>query len=321
MRRKTAYPLVITGLLTAVGLILPYVTAHGFGMPGTLLLPMHLPVLLCGLLCGPYYGALSGLVIPVLSSLLTSMPVLYPMLPIMAAQLMAMGTISGLLYRKGRWPLILAQLTATLSGWVCYGLIFGVLLMANDGTLKALTVTAAVIKGLPGMAIQLVLVSLLVSAVNKSRSGRELGKRKEVMDRAKDMIRRKEASCVVTRDGAILYTGDGRGISPLIRVYENDPDKLAGSAVADRIIGKAAAMVLVLGGVSAAYGEVMSAAARDYLESHGIAVSFGRCVEMISSRDKTGICPIEQSVLEIDDPAEGYTRIKNKIQTLAQRVG
>lgn len=41
------------GLLTAVGLILPYVTSHAFGVSGTILLPMHFPIFLMGMLCGP----------------------------------------------------------------------------------------------------------------------------------------------------------------------------------------------------------------------------------------------------------------------------
>ena len=79
--------LAITGLLLAIGIILPFATAHGIGIPGTVLLPMHIPVLLCGLLCGPAYGSGLGLVLPILNSLLTGMPVLYPMAPIMTAEL------------------------------------------------------------------------------------------------------------------------------------------------------------------------------------------------------------------------------------------
>ena len=68
------------GLLMAVGLILPYATSHAFGIPGTILLPMHFPIFLMGMLCGPLWGIVGGLLVPLLSSLLTGMPAFYPML-------------------------------------------------------------------------------------------------------------------------------------------------------------------------------------------------------------------------------------------------
>ena len=81
MKYTSPYRIVLAGVLTALGVLLPFVTAHAFGVPGTVLLPMHLPVLLMGLLCGPQFGAAGGLLIPVISSLLTGMPVAFPMLP------------------------------------------------------------------------------------------------------------------------------------------------------------------------------------------------------------------------------------------------
>ena len=39
--------LTATGMLLALGILLPFATSHGMGLPGTVLLPMHIPVLLC----------------------------------------------------------------------------------------------------------------------------------------------------------------------------------------------------------------------------------------------------------------------------------
>ena len=49
--------LVISALLLAAGLVLPFLTG---GIPnfGRMLLPMHLPVLLCGFVCGWKWGLL-----------------------------------------------------------------------------------------------------------------------------------------------------------------------------------------------------------------------------------------------------------------------
>ena len=53
---------VISGLMLALGIILPFACAHGFGISGNIILPMHIPVLMCGFLCGPLYGTVCGLI-------------------------------------------------------------------------------------------------------------------------------------------------------------------------------------------------------------------------------------------------------------------
>ena len=309
------------GLLTALGLLLPFVTAHAFGVPGTVLLPMHLPVLLMGFLCGPLYGAAGGLLIPALSSLLTGMPPAFPMLPIMLGELCTYGLVSGLLYRRAGWHLYPSLLCAMACGRVSYGLIFAALLTANGGTLKALSVTAAVTTGLPGIVIQLAAVPLIVTAVNRL-SGRQHSARRAdpaedaVLEEARRLIREENAPCVFIRDGKILKTGEGTGVRPLIAAYEQEPELLRGVFLVDKIVGKAAAMLAVLGGVQRVHGLTMSTAARDYLDAHGIPASCDLCVSVISNRTGDGLCPMEKSVLEIEDPEEGYRTLKETIRRL-----
>lgn len=134
------------------------------------------------------------------------------------------------------------------------------------------------------------------------------------------MTRTEGTSCVVIREGKIARTADGRGISPLLAIYHEQPQLLAGAQVVDRIIGKAAAMILTAGGVASVYGDVMSTAARDYLTGRGIEARHGRCVEVITGRGGTGICPIEQSVLEIDDPAEGIAALSKRLDELRRAM-
>ena len=62
-------------------------------------------------------------------------------------------------------------------------------------------------------------------------------------------------------------------------------------------------MLLILGGVRAAYGEVMSAGAKALLEAHGIAVRYGVLTERIINRNGDGPCPMEQATAALTDPA------------------
>lgn len=87
---------VTAAVCMALCVILP-LAVHGIPNAGTLLSPMHLPVLLCGLICGWPYGLICGLIGPLLSSMISSMPPAGPILYGMLVELAFYGLISGLL--------------------------------------------------------------------------------------------------------------------------------------------------------------------------------------------------------------------------------
>ena len=142
-----------------------------------------------------------------------------------------------------------------------------------------------------------------------------------VFEEARSMIRCDGTSCVVIRGGEIIHTADGRGVSPLLMLYNTDKEMLRESCVVDRIIGKAAAMILVLGGTDAVYGDIMSIAAQTYLSARGILFEYGELVESITDRTGAGLCPIERSVLEIDDPEAGLAAMTNRIAEMQSAAG
>ena len=136
------------------------------------------------------------------------------------------------------------------------------------------------------------------------------------LDLARELLRSGQASFVIMHAGAIAGEAKGMGVKPILLFLENEPASLKGAEVADRTIGKAAAILLVLGGVQYVYGEVMSVSGRDYLETAGIATGYGSLVEWINSRDGSDICPLERSVIKVDDPQEGYKAIKDTLHRL-----
>ncbi|CDZ75732.1 putative membrane protein [Peptoniphilus sp. ING2-D1G] len=82
--------IVLASLFIAAGLIIPMIF-HTFHLGGPTFLPMHLPVLLAGMILPPSTALLVGVLTPVLSSLFTGMPLIYPILPIMVAELGVYG--------------------------------------------------------------------------------------------------------------------------------------------------------------------------------------------------------------------------------------
>lgn len=169
--RRSVKDLVVASLCVAIAIILP-VLLHGIPNAGSVLLPMHLPVLLCGLLCGPGLGLLCGVCAPLLSSLLTGMPGA-AFLPAMLCELAAYGFFSGmmirLLHTRHRLcNLYLSLLSAMLLGRVCYGVLNAVVFHAGQYSLS-LWLTASFVTALPGIFVQLLVLPPLVLALQKSR--------------------------------------------------------------------------------------------------------------------------------------------------------
>ena len=99
MKNESTKKLAYAALFLALCLVLPLLTGQ-IPQIGSMLLPMHIPVLLCGLVCGWQYGAAVGFVAPLLRSLLFTMPKLYPVAIAMAFELLTYGLVIGLVYRQ-----------------------------------------------------------------------------------------------------------------------------------------------------------------------------------------------------------------------------
>ena len=163
--------LVLAALLLALSVILPTAT-HSIPNAGSVLLPMHIPVLLCGLACGWGYGLACGLLAPSLSSLLTGMPPA-AVLPAMVCELAAYGLLSGLSARfihTGRRTadLYLQLITAMLLGRAVYGAMNALVFRAGAYSMEVF-LTAAFVTALPGILIQLLLLPPLVLTLERAR--------------------------------------------------------------------------------------------------------------------------------------------------------
>lgn len=96
-----------------------------------------------------------------------------------------------------------------------------------------------------------------------------------------------------------VTTYNKKGVRDLIWLLDNEPDRLRGARIADKVIGKAAAALLVQGGVVEAYAEVLSRKALPLLEAADVFYAFGELVDAIVIPEGDDRCPLEQIV----DPA------------------
>lgn len=94
------------------------------------------------------------------------------------------------------------------------------------------------------------------------------------------------------------------------------PDFLRGSFVVDKVVGRAAAMLMIHGGVAALHANLISEPAVSTLTAHNLPFTCDARTPYIQNRDKTGYCPMEQTCLDIDDPAEAYLALQAKLQAM-----
>lgn len=132
------------------------------------------------------------------------------------------------------------------------------------------------------------------------------------IERAKAALR--GHSVAVCRAGEVM-TRDGRGIAPLLAIASEE-SVLRGASVADLIVGKAAAMLMVRAGVSEVYAEVMSEAGERTLSEHDIPHSCGLLVPYIIDRTGKDVCPMERAVADVSDPAEAYAVLSARLEEL-----
>lgn len=108
-----------------------------------------------------------------------------------------------------------------------------------------------------------------------------------------DTLHRYNCSCVIARDPKSLTICHGHGISDLYRLLTTAPHILRGASIADKVIGKGAAALMVAGGIVSVYADVISIPALHLLQSYNIPVSYNSCVSHIINRAGSDICPVE----------------------------
>lgn len=131
---------------------------------------------------------------------------------------------------------------------------------------------------------------------------------------AMELLAHGSYTCVLCRGDAV-FTDTRRGIRPLLELWESSRD-LRNFSAADKVVGKAAAMMYCLLGVHAVHAPVLSRPALQALQRHGINVTWDTLVDAIRSRDGAGFCPMESAVMAIDDPALAPAAVKAALEKL-----
>lgn len=166
--------LTLSSMFLAVAFVLPFLTGQ-IQQIGSMLCPMHIPVILCGFFCGGYWGLAVGFIAPLLRSLVLGMPPLFPVATCMAFELATYGLVAGILHKKlskdsahYKRNIYITLIAAMVVGRIVWGLaMFACLGFETSKFGLSAFVAGAITTAIPGIVLQLVLIPVIVIALRK----------------------------------------------------------------------------------------------------------------------------------------------------------
>lgn len=133
-----------------------------------------------------------------------------------------------------------------------------------------------------------------------------------------ELLQTGKYSCVV-RNNNQVYTFTQRGVADLYELYHSRPQLLDGADIADKVIGKGAATLMVLGKVRSVYTNVISTPALELFRKAGVPVQFRQEVPHIENRTHTGWCPLETRCYPLHNLQQLYATIADFVASLKRQ--
>lgn len=136
------------------------------------------------------------------------------------------------------------------------------------------------------------------------------------MNRYLDELERTGSSLMAYSGGRLIFQSGSKGIRPHLEAIDSLGDALRGSVMVDKIIGRAAALLILYSEAAEAHAALISTQGRRVLEEHGLRFSYAAETPHIKMLDGRIYCPFEAMVQGLSDPAEAYRAIVEKMTAL-----
>ena len=127
---------------------------------------------------------------------------------------------------------------------------------------------------------------------------------------ARQLLVEENLTLALVKDGQAVYKSKEKGIKPMFILATEMKEEARGASVADKVIGKGAAILSGYIGIREVYAELMSEGGANKLEEYNLVYTMGKSCLHIENRDRTDYCPIEKISLDIEDPVIFIQKIK-----------
>jgi hypothetical protein len=122
-------------------------------------------------------------------------------------------------------------------------------------------------------------------------------------------------SLMVYKNGDMIFESSLKGIRPHLKAINELGAELEDSLMVDKILGRAAAFLVVYSKAAEAITAVVSTPGKMVLEKHDIKFSYREEVPHIKMENGVIYCPFERMVQGIHDPKVAYAAIVEKMNS------
>jgi hypothetical protein len=130
---------------------------------------------------------------------------------------------------------------------------------------------------------------------------------------ARESILNSNNSVVVVKNGIFLSKKEGNGIKPIIETIQELKNKIHGSIIGDKILGKASALLCVYCKTKGVYSPQSTKKAISILSKHNIVYKTDKIIPFIKNKYGDDVCPFEKMIEKIELPIEAYKILKQNI--------
>ena len=122
-------------------------------------------------------------------------------------------------------------------------------------------------------------------------------------------------SLMIYKEGMLIFESSLGGIRPHLKAINELGKELEGTLMVDKILGRAAAFLVIYSKAAEAITTVVSTPGRLVLEKYGVKFSAREEVPHIKMENGVIYCPFERMVQGIEDPDEAYHAIVAKMES------
>ncbi|MBO5902499.1 MAG: DUF1893 domain-containing protein [Tidjanibacter sp.] len=133
------------------------------------------------------------------------------------------------------------------------------------------------------------------------------------IERAVELLRSGDYTIAILTSSGEAVTSRERGVTTLMRLLADRPEVLRCAVVADKVVGRAAAALFVVGGCRRLHTAVLSRAGEEMLQGSAVEYTYDTLTEAIINRRGDGFCPMEMATAEAATAEAAYAILKERV--------
>ena len=133
---------------------------------------------------------------------------------------------------------------------------------------------------------------------------------------AENELKTKGLTLVIVKKGELIFKTKDHKIAGFLSAIEKFGRSLEDSSIADRVVGKAIALLCVYAKVKAIYAVVISTKAKKVLEQNQISHEWTSIVNEILDSETNQVCPFEMKAISMSDTEYTYFELRNLLNSL-----